>query len=48
MGAIDIAAPAQPRATEPAWAWAKRRAEKMTTGENAAIRKTATPLAIRP
>src|SRR5665213_3289663 len=45
-GAIETAVPAQPRAIEPAEPWAKRRAEKMTTGEKAAIKSTATPLAI--
>jgi hypothetical protein len=39
--------PAKLRATEPAEPWAKRRAEKITTGEKAAIRSTAKPEAIQ-
>jgi hypothetical protein len=46
-GAIETAAPLQLRATDPACVWAKRRAEKMISGENAAIRRTATPEAIQ-
>src|SRR6266851_8789045 len=46
-GAIETAAPVQLRATDPAWLWAKRKAEKMTRGEKAAIRSTATPEAIQ-
>ena len=42
-GATAIAAPARLRVTLPAWLWAKRIAEKMTSGEKAAIRRTATP-----
>src|SRR6202171_733163 len=45
--AIETPARGQLRATDPAWLWAKRRAEKITTGENAAIRSTATPEAIQ-
>ena len=46
-GAIAIAVPAKPLATEPADPCAKRSAEKMTMGEKAAIRSTAKPDAIQ-
>jgi len=39
--------PVRLRATLPAWAWAKRSEVKITTGEKAAIRSTATPDAIQ-
>jgi len=45
MNAIPV--PVRLRATPPAWAWANRSEVKITTGEKAAIRSTATPDAIQ-
>src|SRR5712692_436106 len=47
VGAMATVAPVKLRATEPAWVWAKRSAEKTTSGEKAAIRSTARPDAIQ-
>src|SRR6266536_2474079 len=47
VGIKERPAPVKLRATLPACAWAKRREVKITTGEKAAISKTATPDAIQ-
>src|SRR5947207_12547463 len=47
VGRADRPVPARLRATLPAWACANRSDVKITTGEKAAINKTATPEAIQ-